>query len=82
MDRLPPAVHVTTALLCLNLALGLFGGPPWLIGGLVLVGPGLVLWMVWSVLKDRSVAVRDLDPHEAWGYQDRPDLRPASERRS
>ncbi|HQW86611.1 MAG TPA: hypothetical protein PLH93_05470 [Flavobacteriales bacterium] len=80
MGRPPLAVHVTTAVLCLNIALGLFGGPAWLIGGLILPGPALVLWLVWSVLRDRSVPIRDLGPREQWGYQDRPDLRPMDER--
>ncbi|HMQ76309.1 MAG TPA: hypothetical protein PKE21_06940 [Flavobacteriales bacterium] len=80
MDRLPPAVHATTAALCLNIALALFGGPAWLIGGMLLAGPGLVLWLVWSVLRDRSVPVRDLGAREQWGYQDRPDIRPVEER--
>ncbi|MBK9274724.1 MAG: hypothetical protein IPM49_09315 [Flavobacteriales bacterium] len=41
---------------------------------------GLVLWLVWSVLRDRSVPVRDLGAREQWGYQDRPDIRPVEER--
>lgn len=82
MDRLPPAVHVTTTVLCIHIALALFGGPGWLIAGMLLAGPCLVIWLVWSVLRDRSVPVRDLEAREQWGYQDRPDLRPVNVRRS
>lgn len=76
MRPLPTAVHVTTLVLLMNMAIGLFGGPAWLIGGLFITGPVLVLWMVWKVLHDHSVPMRELEGEEQWGYQDKPDLRP------
>lgn len=40
------------------------------------LSPFLVIWMVVSVLKDRSVQVPELEGDEQWGYQDRRDIRP------
>lgn len=76
MRPVPPSVHAASLVLLINMAIGLLGGPSWLIGVLFLGGPVLVLWMVWQVLHDKSVPVRDLEAQEDWGYQDRPDLRP------
>jgi hypothetical protein len=76
MRPLPSSVHVASLVLLINMALGLFGGPAWLIGALFLTGPMLVLWMVWQVLNDRSLPMRELGEAEDWGYQDRPDIRP------
>lgn len=76
MRPVPIAVHVTSLVLLLNMAIGLFGGPAWLIGTLFLTGPFLVVWMVYRVLKDDSLPMRDLEEGEDWGYQDKTDLRP------
>lgn len=76
MRPLPLSVHVATLVLLTNMAIGLLGGPPWLIGGLFISGPAFVIWMVWQVLQDKSVPMRELHDEEEWGYQDRPDLRP------
>lgn len=76
MRPLPTSVHATTLVLLVNMAIGLFGGPAWLIGTLFITGPLLVLWMVWQVLNDHTVPMRDLEGDEHWGYQDKPDLRP------
>lgn len=76
MRPVPPSVHVTSLVLLTNMAIGLFGGPSWLIGVLFITGPALVLWMVWQVLHDQDVPMRNLEDDEHWGYQDKPDLRP------
>lgn len=73
---LPASVHVASLVLLINMAIGFLGGPAWLIGGLFITGPVLVLWMVWQVLHDQSVPMRDLEEDEHWGYQDKPDMRP------
>lgn len=79
MRNLPRSVHITTFVLLINMVIGLVGGPFWMIGGLFLAGPVLVLWMVWQVLHDKTLPMRDLEPGEQWGYQDRPELRPLQE---
>lgn len=76
MRSLPSSVHVVTSVLLLNMAVGLTGGPPWLIGSLLLSTPFLVIWMVVQVLKDGGAQINDLPAGDHWGYQDRPDLRP------
>lgn len=58
------------------MAIGLLGGPPWLIGIVFVSGPVLLLLMVWQVLQDKSLSMHDLEQDEDWGYQDLPDLRP------
>jgi hypothetical protein len=40
------------------------------------LSPFLVIWMAFSVLKDKSEVVADLESEEHWGYSDRKDLRP------
>jgi hypothetical protein len=76
MQTIPCPVWIVTALLFLSAALSGAGVLPGVVQSIWLLGPGLVLWMVVYVLKDRSVLVRDLGDGEEWGYQDRPDLRP------
>jgi hypothetical protein len=36
--------------------------------------PFLMGWMVWTVLQDRSLRMKDLGEEQEWGYQDRSDL--------
>lgn len=40
------------------------------------LSPFLVIWMVVSVLKDKSHPMPELEAGDEWGYADRPDLRP------
>lgn len=40
------------------------------------LSPFLVVWMVVSVLKDKSRPMPELEAGDEWGYADRPDLRP------
>lgn len=76
---LPSSVHVVSSVLLLNMAIALFGASGWLIGTLLVSGPFLMVWMVWQVLRDQSLPMRDLEAGETWGYQDRPDLRPVKD---
>lgn len=76
MRTLPISVHVASAVLLLNMSVGLTGGPTWLIGTLLLSTPILVIWMVIQVLKDDRGDMKDLPRGDQWGYRDRPDLRP------
>ena len=76
MVKAPTAVVVVTLLLLLNTALASLGLLPGAVHLLSVLGLVLVPWMVVVVLRDTSVRVRDLEPGEEWGYQDRPDLRP------
>lgn len=80
MRPVPHSVHITTLVLLVNMVIGLVGGAAWMIGGLFIAGPVLVLWMVWQVLHDDSLPMRDLENNEQWGYQDRPGLRPIKDR--
>jgi hypothetical protein len=79
MRPVPLSVHITTLVLLINMIIGLVGGPAWMIGTLFLTGPLLVLWMVWQVLHDDTLPMRDLENGENWGYQDRRGLRPTKE---
>lgn len=76
MRPLPTAVHVVTIVLLVNMLVALLDGPHWLVAVLLLAGPALVVWMVWQVLRDKSLPMAELEAHEEWGYQDRRDLRP------
>ncbi|MBX2978244.1 MAG: hypothetical protein KF905_03025 [Flavobacteriales bacterium] len=76
MRPVPVAVHAATGVLLVNMLIAAVGGPGWLIGILFLAGPVLVVAMVWSVLKDRTVPMDELAEGQEWGYQDRRDLRP------
>jgi hypothetical protein len=77
MQPIPYPVWVVTALLFFSATLSGAGVLPGVVQLISLLGPGLVIWMVIHVLKDKSVRLRDLEEGEEWGYQDRPDLRPA-----
>ncbi|HRW90420.1 MAG: hypothetical protein KDB77_12050 [Flavobacteriales bacterium] len=79
MDRLPYAVHIVTSILLVNMTVALFGAPQWLFATLFLAGPFLVGWMVYRVLRDKSVPMEDLRAGAEWGYADRTDLRPVDQ---
>lgn len=72
----PPPVWILTALLAVSTLLSSLDRLPWIVHVLSLVGPAGVIWMVLHVLRDRSVPIRELAEGDAWGYQDRPDVRP------
>jgi hypothetical protein len=71
MRPLPPAVHIATALVLVNMLVAAIDGPGWLVAPLLLLGPVVVLWMVWRVLRDTSVPMADLREGDEWGYGDR-----------
>ena len=43
-----------------------------LVISMFIAAPFLMGWMVVSILRDTSVAVRELSENEEWGYQDKP----------
>lgn len=62
MRPLPPAVHVVTGVLLLNMLVALLDPPPWVYFSLFAAGPFLMGWLVWTVLHDTKVPPRDLSP--------------------
>ena len=79
MRPLPPAVHVVTGVLLLNMLVALLDPPPWVYFSLFAAGPFLMGWLVWTVLHDTKVSQRDLSPGAEWGYQDHSDIAPVDE---
>jgi hypothetical protein len=76
MRPLPRAVHVVTAALLLNMLVAAVPVPQWVLVVLFAAAPVLMIWLTVSVLRDRSMPMRDLPEGHEWGYQDRNDLRP------
>jgi hypothetical protein len=74
MRRLPIAVHIVTAAALLNMLVAGLPVPDLVLLLLFMAAPVLMIWLVWTVLHDRSVAMRDLPDGAEWGYQDRVDL--------
>lgn len=79
MRPLPASVHVATGMALVNAAMVSLRPSDGVIITLFTICPLIVVWMVWQVLRDRSVPVRDLKQGEEWGYQDRPGLRSVAE---
>ncbi|MBL7963015.1 MAG: hypothetical protein JNM31_04135 [Flavobacteriales bacterium] len=73
MDSLPCMVHYATWVALVNVAVALAEGPVYLGAALLLLGPLIVLLLVYRVLTDRSASVPDLKPGHDWDYLDRPD---------
>lgn len=78
MFKYPNFAIAFTSLYLLVFALFVAPGnsSPLLSGFIFALSPFLVIWMVVSVLKDRSVQAPELEGDEQWGYQDRRDIRP------
>lgn len=76
MRPLPSAVHIVTDVLLLNMLVAVMDLPAWVYATLFAAAPFLMIWLAWSVLRDRSVPMHDLQDGDEWGYQDRKDLRP------
>lgn len=76
MTTAPRAILLVTLLLVVNTALASANVLPSIVHLVSVMGLLLVPWMTIVVLRDTSVKIRDLEPDEEWGYQDRPDLRP------
>jgi hypothetical protein len=68
------SVGVVTAVLIVFVTLIQMNVAHFLIWGIFLVSPGLMIWMVWSVLTAPVKVDETFD--EQW-YQDRPDLKRA-----
>ncbi|WP_026968447.1 hypothetical protein [Algoriphagus terrigena] len=66
------AVGLVTGILIVFVTLIQMNVAHFLIWGIFLASPGLLLWMVWSVLKAPVEVEETFD--EQW-YQDRPDLK-------
>lgn len=76
MRVLPSSVHVVTSVLLANMLAAALDLPMWVYFALFAAAPFLMLWLVWTVLQDRSVPLKDLGEEQEWGYQDRADLDP------
>ncbi len=76
MRFFPRSVILVSAVLLLNMLLALLEGPGWMVGTLFLAAPFLVVWMVLRVLREPDDQYPELPPGDAWGYRDRPELRP------
>ena len=74
MRRLPIAVHIVTGAVLLNMLVAGLNVPDWIPLLLFTASPILMVWLVWAVLRDRSMVMRDLPEGAEWGYQDRVDL--------
>jgi membrane protein implicated in regulation of membrane protease activity len=79
MRPLPSAVHIVTGVLLLNMLVALMDLPLWVYFLLFAAAPFLMIWLAWTVLRDRSVPVRDLQDGDEWGYQDRRDIAPVKD---
>jgi hypothetical protein len=76
MRTLPTSVHVVTGVLLVNMLVAALDLPLWVYFMLFAAAPFLMGWMVWTVLQDPSLLMRDLGEEQEWGYQDRSDLHP------
>jgi membrane protein implicated in regulation of membrane protease activity len=74
MRTLPTSVHVVTSVLLVNMLVATLDLPLWVYFMLFAAAPFLMAWMVWTVLQDRSLPMKDLGKEQEWGYQDRSDL--------
>jgi membrane protein implicated in regulation of membrane protease activity len=79
MRPLPSAVHIVTGVLLLNMLVALMDLPLWVYFLLFAAAPFLMIWLAWTVLRDRSVPMRDLQDGDEWGYQDRRDIAPVKD---
>lgn len=79
MRPLPSAVHIVTGVLLLNMLVAVMDLPAWGYSILFAAAPFLMIWLAWTVLRDRSVPMRDLQDGDEWGYQDRSDIAPVKD---
>lgn len=79
MGPLPSAVHIVTGALLLNMLVALMDLPLWVYFLLFAAAPFLMIWLAWTILRDRSVPMRDLQDGDEWGYQDRRDIAPVKD---
>ena len=76
MTTAPRAIALVTFMLIVNTVVASAGVLPSVVHLISASGLLVVPWMVVVVLRDTSVRIRELEPGQEWGYQDRPDLRP------
>ena len=76
MRSLPTSVHVVTGVLLVNMLGAALDLPLWACFMLFAAAPFLMGCMVWTVLQDRSLPMRDLGEEQELEYQDRSDLNP------
>ncbi|MBL7981595.1 MAG: hypothetical protein JNL52_07260 [Flavobacteriales bacterium] len=76
MRTLPTAVHVVTGALLLNMLVAFIHLPVWVYFLLFAAAPFLMVWLAWTILRDKSVPMRELEDGAEWGYQDRTDIGP------
>ena len=76
---MPSAVHIVTGVLLLNMLVALMDLPLWVYFLLFAAAPFLMIWLVWTVLRDRSMPMRDLQDGDEWGYRDRTDIAPVKD---
>jgi hypothetical protein len=79
MRPLPSAVHIVTGVLLFNMLVAVMDLPVRVYFVLFAAAPFLMIWLTWSVLRDRSAPMRDLPEGDEWGYQDRRDITPVKD---
>ncbi len=71
MNRSVIVAIIATLYLLVYVILYVLGAGSGLVTILFTLSPLVVLWLVFTVLKDDSVPVRELEEGEEWGYADR-----------
>ncbi|MCG7857609.1 hypothetical protein MD537_11540 [Flavihumibacter sediminis] len=71
MNRSIIVAIIATLYLLVYVILYVLGAGSGLVTILFTLSPLVVLWLVFTVLKDDSVPVRELEDGEEWGYADR-----------
>ncbi|WP_332732181.1 hypothetical protein [Flavihumibacter sp.] len=71
MNRSIIVAIIATLYLLVYVILYVLGAGSGLVTILFTLSPLVVLWLVFTVLKDDSVPVRELEDGEEWGYGDR-----------
>lgn len=71
MNRSIIVAIIATLYLLVYVILYVLGAGSGLVTILFTFSPLVVLWLVFTVLKDDSVPVRELEDGEEWGYADR-----------
>lgn len=69
--RVPVPVLIVSAFLIIYVLLLSATAPALITRILFILSPFLVLWMVISVLKSKTVTVKELEADEEWGYADK-----------
>ena len=65
-----PVIIVSIYLLVISIYSGLGIASP-LGGYLLAIGPVLLIWVVYNVIRHGKYEGRELDPDEEWGYADK-----------